>query len=222
MQQACRENVWESFDALHHIELFGDQKAMHANVIMGRRMQGAVDVNKYQFHDLLPFVDEELMQFWMTIPLEKRFGRELYKEMFRRHIPAMAPLPWSHTGLNLYASKAEEEASIEQRLRRLRFQRNLKRYSLGMINPRNKDNYLHRKSWLRKNAAFHEVVSNALADVSVGGCDFFDQARVDNLFQRFMHGRDYLFRPVMQVASLLIWYELFIDKPPRSVGLSHF
>lgn len=219
MKQLACQQVWRSFDDVRHIELFGDQKALHLNYNMGRRMQGTVDVHRFFFHDLLPFVDEELHDFWLRIPLELRRGNKLYKELYRRRMEKLARVPWSYTGLDLFATKAENSAGVAMRMKRLRRQATIRKYSFGLINPRNSDAYNHRETWLRKNRKFRTLMSGVLGNIEETGCDWFDQNKINSLFKRFDQGRDYLFRPLMQVATVALWHELFLREELPSAGL---
>ncbi len=219
MQSAAAEHAWAAYQPLRDIPLFGDQKVIFINQTMGARMQGTVDVHKHFFHDLLPFVDDELMNFWLSIPLEKRLGHTLYKEMYRRHIPDLAKIPWAETGKNLFAPEAEAEASLDKRMKRMERYQKITRYSLGFINPRDRDAYAHREMWLRKNKKFRSLVGDLLHDAGSSGIGYFDQQKVDLLFKGFLRGKNYLFKPVLQVASALLWHEQFIKNPPKGATL---
>lgn len=223
MKSLSKKHVENSFLSVHDVELFGDQKAILTDLNMGRRMQGTVDLNKYMFHDLLPFVDDDLFKFWLSIPLEMRFSRNLYKELYRRKIPELAVLPWGHTGLNLYASSEQEKAAIIKRQKRFELNKHIKRLSFGLINPQLKDEYNHREGWLRNNVKFRGVVSETLSNVNTGGLDIFEQTQIDRLFSKFLNGRDYLFKPIMQVTSTLLWWDQFIANPStRGEKLTRF
>lgn len=219
MCAAARDHAWEAFQPLRHIELYGDQKAIFINQTMGARMQGTVDVHKYFFNDMLPFVDDELMHLWLSIPLKQRLGHTLYKEMYRKHLPELARIPWAETGKNLFVPELEAERSLNKRMRNMDFNNRVTRLSLGRFTPRNKDAYAHRELWLRKNSAFNTLVKDLLSDVDRNGCEYFDQSKVDDLFKRFLNGRNYLFKPVLQVASMLLWHEIFISSPPKGAKL---
>ncbi len=219
MKEQAFVQAWNSFQDYRHIPLFGDQKVLHINMNMGRRMQGTVDVHRFYFHDLLPFVDEELHALWLRIPLEKRQGGWLYQEFFRRHMPEMARVPWSHTGLDLYASDTENEAALGKRMQRLEQQKLLKKLTFGLYNPRNRHAYNHRETWLRKNKAFRRLMLETLGNSGGTGCSWFDQKRINRTFQKFDQGRDFLFRPLMQAATVIIWHDLFLREVHASAGL---
>lgn len=220
MSSLAQEQAWESFDDYRHIESFGDQKILHINANFGRRMQGTVDVHKYFFHDLVPFADDELFQLWLRIPMRDRMGNGLYQEMYRRRIPELAAVPWAQTGLGLFATEAELQAAAKARANRRQRQTALRKFSFGLINLQAKDSYNHREVWLRKQTAFRRVVRDTLSDVNATGCDWLDQQAVDGLFRKFDRGADHLLRPLMQVATTVIWHDQFLghSEHQRSLG----
>ena len=215
---AC-DQVWQSFDEFRNIELFGDQKALHINNNLGRRMQGTVDVHRFFFHDLLPFVDEELHEFWMRVPMNLRRENKLYKEFYRRRMESLSKVPWSETGLDLFATAEENSAAVANRMKRLQRQARVRRFSFGLINPRNRDAYNHRETWLRKKGAFRTLMTGVLENVETTDCRWFDQQKIIILLRRFDQGRDYLFRPLMQVATVALWHDLFLRERHPSGGL---
>lgn len=215
---AC-DQAWQSFDSVRHVELFGDQKVLHYNGTLGRRMQGTVDVYRYFFHDLLPFVDEELLALWLRIPLELRRGNKLYKELYCRRMKTLAAVPWSYTGLDLFATKEENSAGVARRMKWLKCRDLVRKFSMGKINLSNSEAYNHRELWLRKNRKFRTLMSETLGNVDSSHCHLFDQGKIDRLFKRFDQGRDYLFRPLMQVATVVLWHELFLNEKHPSAGL---
>ncbi len=206
----AREQAWRSFQPYRHIELFGDQKMLHTNSALGRRMQGTNDMHRHFFHDLLPFVDEELHALFLRIPLSERLDNRLYQEYMRRYLPDLARVPWSHTGQDLFASKEAIRDSIARRMKRLQRNAAIRRYSFGLLKPRNRDAYNHRELWLRGNTGYRRFMKMTLRDVGATGCPWFEQGRVDALFQAFDRGRDYLLRPLMQVATVVLWHDLFL------------
>ena len=219
----AEDQAWEAFDDLKHVERFGDRKILFINGNPGRRMQGTVDAHRYFFHDLLPFVDEDLAAFWLSIPLEDRLGNRLYHEMYRRRIPGLARIPWSHTGLDLFAPAEAARASAAEKARKTHRLRLLSKYSLGRISIRGSEFYLHREVWLRRNRVFRGLMKSTLRRVNDTGCPWFDQRLVNRLFRRFDLGGDHHLRMLMQVATVVIWHDQFLgqtagadleDEPP--------
>lgn len=209
----AEDQAWEAFEELGHVELFGDRKILFVNGNPGRRMQGTVDVHRYYFHDLLPFVDEELAAFWLSIPLADRLGNRLYHEMYRRRLPDLARVPWSHTGLDLFAPAEAARAAAEAKSRKLHRLRLLSKYSLGRLSISSSELYLHREVWLRRNRVFRGLMKSTLRSVNGTGCPWFDQRRVDRLFRRFDLGGDHHLRMLMQVATVVIWHDQFLGQP---------
>jgi asparagine synthetase B (glutamine-hydrolysing) len=222
MAEEADEQAWEAFNDFRHVELFGDQKILHINSNPGRRMQGTVDVNKYFFHDLLPFVDEELLAFWLGIPLKDRLDNRLYRELYRRRLPRLARVPWSHTGLDLFADEHAARAAASAKSKRLRRRRLLSKYSWGRISLPSKELYLHREVWLRRNRVFRGMMRDTLRAVNATGCPWFDQKQVHRLFRKFDRGGDHHLPQLLQVATVVIWHDLYLVNGPAGhelVGL---
>jgi asparagine synthetase B (glutamine-hydrolysing) len=220
MAESADEQALEAFADFDHVELLGDRKILFVNGNLGRRMQGTVDANKHFFHDLLPFVDEELQDFWLTIPLADRLGNRLYRVLYRRHLTELARVPWAQTGLDLFASDAEVKAASRAMARKVLRHRMLSRYSFGLLNLPSRELYLHREIWLRRNRVFRGMMRETLGAVNSTGCPWFDQRRVDRLFRRFDRGVDHLLRLLMQVATVVIWHDQFLANPPPGADLA--
>ncbi len=214
LRRLAREQVWESFQDYRHLPLFGDQKMLHMHFNFGRRMQASVDVHRYFFHDLLPLVDEELFDLYLRIPLRDKIGNPIYLEMYRRHLPDLARVPWSRTGHDLFAPPAAVARTVARRRRRRRLQDLLRRLTRGRIDPRDRDQYLHRELWLRRDPTYREEVLGTLRDVGATGCDLFDQTKVDRLVAGLLRGKNWHFAPLMQIYSTVVWFDLFQRRRP--------
>lgn len=53
---------------------------------------------------LTPFLDNNVVEFSMRIPYELFHNKKLYKCMIKRHLPALADIPYANTGLPLSAA----------------------------------------------------------------------------------------------------------------------
>ncbi len=214
MSREAADQVWDSFREYDHVPLFSDRKVLHINGNMGRRHQGTVDIHKFFFHDLLPFVDEELHDLWLRIPLRLRLGNLLYQEMYRKRLTSLARIPWSHSGLDLFAAADEIETAMKKLKRDQNRKRMLRKLSFGLLGSPIRENYTQRELWLRTNRLHREFVTDILRDVTATGCDWFDQDRVDRMVKEFMRGKDYLWSKLMEVTTILVWFDLFQKNRP--------
>ena len=215
MGDLARDQVWDAFQEHRHAPDFGDQKMLHMHFNLGRRMQAAVYANKFFFHDLIPFVDAELFDFYLRLPPRSKWRNVIYQEMYRRRLTELARVPWSRTDRDLFASDADVDASVARRMRYLERLRRIRRWSFGRLNPRSRYAYNHREVWLRTNARFREEMLGVLGNVAAGGCDLFDQARIDRLVRGFERGRDWLYADLSQIYTVAVWYDLFLKGGER-------
>ncbi len=223
LRDLARDRIWESFDEHRHAPTFGDAKMLHMHANMGRRMQAAVYANRYYFHDLIPFVDPELFDFYLRLPPRAKWRNEIYQEMYRTRMPELARVRWSRTDLDLFASDEEVDRSLAARHRYLERLKKIRRWSFGRLNPRSRYAYNHREVWLRTNRVFRSELLGVLRDVRATGCDLFSQERVDRLIRGFDLGRDWLYADLGQIYAVCVWHQLFLqddhgaaDLGPRS------
>jgi hypothetical protein len=219
MAGLAREQVWDSFQEHRHASLFGDQKMLHMHFNLGRRMQSAVYVNKFFFHDLTPFVDPDLFDLYLRIPLQSKFRNVVYLEMYKQHLPELSKLPWSRTGLDLFAQQKDVSAALEKRARYLNRLAKIRRWSMGRINPKSRHSYNHREVWLRTNPAFRREMLGVLRDIRSTGCDLFDQAKLNRRIREFDHGRDWIFPELSQAYTVGVWWEQFMGSAVSGADL---
>ncbi len=221
MGEAAREQVWDSFQEHRHAPTFGDQKMLHMHFNLGRRMQAAVYANKFFFHDLTPFVDPELFDFYLRLPPRAKWRNVIYQEMYRRRMTDLARVRWSRTDLDLFSSEAEVSASLAARGAYLARLQKIRRWSLGLLNPKSRYAYNHREVWLRTNKRFRTEMTGVLRDLGATGCDLFDQHKVNSLLRGFDRGRDWLYADLSQIYAVGIWYDLFQTHVPAGAELGH-
>jgi hypothetical protein len=217
MQAMAREQVLAAFAPWDYAPLFGDQKAFYFHFNMGRRMQGTNDVLKYQFHDLLPYADEELFDFSLRIPLAEKCGMALFHEYYRTRLTPLARIPWQHTGHDLFAPDALRRRTAQRRQAWARWNQALRRWTRGRVNLRSRHAYTDRPAWLRRNKVYRDEVFGVLSSVGSTGCDWFAQDKVDALAAAFLQGHDDLFHTLAKIYTMVVWHGLFLrDAPPGS------
>jgi hypothetical protein len=219
LAEGAREQVWRSLEPFRHLPTWGEQKILHMHNNLGRRMQASVDIHKFFFHDLIPFVDEDLFDFWLRIPLEQKYENAIYLELYRTRMTELAKVPWSRTGFDLFAS---EEPIRRELARRERFRRTsalVRKFSRGRLNPRDRTTYNDRPAWVRRNRVFHDEFHGVLADVGATGCDWFDQAKVDALRAELNRGKDWHFHTLAQVYTAVVWHGQFLRDAPAGADL---
>ncbi|MBU0740813.1 hypothetical protein KKG45_08285 [bacterium] len=219
MRELARDQIWSTFQDFRRYPQFGIQKMMHLVQNTGRRMQTSVDVHKYFFHDLTPFVDTDLFDLYQRIPLPDKLQNPIYLDMYRRRVTDLARVPWSRTGHDLFADPRDVARTVDRRMKRLELNKLVRKLTRGRINPRSRVTYHDREAWLRKNKVYRDEITGVLSDVAASGCDFILQAKVDRLLSEFDKGKDWYFHNLMQIYTSLVWHEQFLRSAPRGCEL---
>lgn len=219
MRSLALEQDWTTFQDKRIHRLFGIQKMMHLVQNTGRRMQTSVDVHKYFFHDLTPFVDTDLFELYQRIPLKDKLNNPIYQDMYRRRLTDLARVPWSRTGHDLFADPRVISRTVDRRMKLLELNKFIRKLTRGRVNPRSRAAYHDREAWLRKNRVYRDEIVGTLSNVAASGCDFMSQGRVDRLLGEFDKGKDWYFHNLMQVYTSLVWHEQFLRSAPRGRDL---
>lgn len=205
----CVENLFKEFENYSYNNLFCDQKDMFIQFNLGRRMMGNVNLNKFYFNDVLPFVDVDLFALYREIPPNLKINHQLYQQMFKQVFPDMAGIAWASTGVSLFS---ERKRVVRQYISRLisngRYY--VKRFSLGHIDPPDHRSYLNRERWLRNDRVFREMIINMYMFAKQNTIPYIDAEKLDNLMKMHDAGRDYIFNSIIKVYSFIVWYRLFI------------
>ncbi len=215
----AQDQIWRSYQDYRGLPLVGNKKMFCQIMNMGRRMQSSVDVHKFYFHDQIPMIDSELFDLYQRIPLTEKMNNPIYMDMYRRHLTDLARVPWSRTGLDLFADPKDIERKVERRMKRFKINGYIRRLSFGRINPRDRYSYTHREAWLRKNKVYRNEMTSVLSDVKSVGCDFMVQSMVDRLLAEFNKGKDWHFHTLLQIYTTLVWHEQFLRSAPRGRDL---
>jgi hypothetical protein len=206
----CEAVAWEAFQPHRHHRLWCDQFSAHCHLGLARRVQGGIDVNRFYFHDVLPFVDEDLCDLYLAVPAELKLESRLYHDLHLRHFPALARIPWSNTGLPIDAAPQRVARALARRYAAQRWRARLSRATRGLLNLRDRNEYVHREIWLRRNHTFRAAVLPALRSAGELGLDVLDQRRIDRLLERFDSGRFYYWRIIAKLFTLVAWHRLFV------------
>ena len=62
---------------------------------------GTPNIHRFYIEQGFPGMDYDLFDFVVRIPYRYRYRAELYRKIFLKHMPQLADIPWSQTGLNL-------------------------------------------------------------------------------------------------------------------------
>lgn len=151
----------------------------------------------------LPFADNELVDFSLSVPPGLALGREVMVEAFRRSYPDLAQVPTTTTGRPIVACFRDvliQTWSLAQW--------HLRKRGLGRLaGPRTKP-YKDYDQWFR-----HELrswIMDLLLSRSALERGYFTPAYVQGLVKSHMGGENHAVR-LGALASLELWHRMYID-----------
>ena len=212
-RELSREVAFEALAAHRHQGSFGDLRSSLIRLDLHRR--STIDLNKFYFYDVLPFVDPELLDLYLSIPAEQKRGKFLYQELYRRHFPDLAAIPWAKTGHNLYAGDSVIRRTQHRRLWSSRLRTQVTKLTRGRINLTTRDRYYDEEILLRTNRAVRQVVWPLLQQADAAGLDYFDQKRINHLLAEYNKGKYYYFPAIAKLFTFLAWHRLFVQEEYR-------
>ncbi len=91
---------WErTCDASDVIAFRWDQFFLYNRI---RRGMNLIDQNRFFYNDQFPFASYDLYDFYLSLAPDVSLNHLLYKKIYKKHLPHLAKIPWTSTGVNLY------------------------------------------------------------------------------------------------------------------------
>ncbi len=177
------------------------------------RLSAQFDLNRYFYHDHYALVDDELFKLYVTLPLNLKVNRAVYKNMFYKLMPEMAKIEYQKTGLNLYREPSSRMKWIKSQKDLVRYY--LGRLSLGKINLYNYHNYTQPDQWYRQYPANRRFFENILLDSRTLNRGYFNPEAVKTLLTKESRGSNG-FAVIASLTTFELFNRYFIDKdaPP--------
>lgn len=151
----------------------------------------------------LPFADNDLVDFVITIPPGLRYDRRLMRNTFMRYYPELAKIPLTDTGLPML------ECSRTLRIQAGRFLRwHLNRIGFKQFDYLNRRPYKDYNSWFR--TILRDWVEGILLNDRSLNRGYFQPAYVRQLVQEHMSGTNHTIR-LGALISLELWHRAYVD-----------
>lgn len=167
-----------------------------------------------------PFLDQEVLDTFLALPLAHRQGQRAYRRMLVRHAPRLAAVPENKTRRPLmYADQhglrpvsatnnaaLQLPAGLQWRLNALHhgLGKLLVSMSAGWVGPHNRDNYVHHDESIRRVAPAWfrtRLLDNPLA------ADWFNRAALEKLLEEHLSCKqDHSIR-INHIVAFLAWRE---------------
>ena len=156
-----------------------------------------------------PFLDNDLIDFILTVPTTFKINKHLYKKMILTTFPQLADIPYQATGLPLDATKFSIKTyfllfkKIMYKINRTTFKFEF------LINPKGYADY---NEWIRKNRKLKEYIINILLDKKTLERPYFDQKHIKEILDAHMSGEKNYSELIGRLLTFELWNREFIDK----------
>jgi len=173
-----------------------------------RRGMNSIDLNRYFYEDLLPFSSYELYEFYLSMSPEVSVDYQIYKEIYKRKLPALARIPWQKTGVNLY----KEPSTLRKRWEggRDRLLWYFTRISRGRINIRDSNAYMHYDSDFRQSKDLRNWFADLLLNDRFLDRGYFRKEGLEDLIRYELQGGG-VFHELGKLAVFELWARRFLD-----------
>jgi asparagine synthetase B (glutamine-hydrolysing) len=165
-----------------------------------------------------PFLDVDVLNTFLAMPLTHRFGQRAYRRMLVRHAPRLAAVPENKTqrpvtyadvhgvyhASAMSSSSSHLPAGLQWRLNKAQHKLGdlLVTISGGWLGPHNRDYYVHHDESIRR--VDPEWFRSRLLDPSLAA-DWFNLPALEKLFEEHMsHKQDHSIR-INNVVAFLAW-----------------
>lgn len=206
--------LWDIFQDNSYPEYFCDQKMFFIHFNRIKRVNSIIDMNKYFFYDILPFVDDDLYDLYLTIPHHLRMNNQLYHAILKRKSPKLSAVPWAATNVNLFASDRKKQlySLLDGYKNRVRGKLNR---VLPPLNIKNHARYKHEGNWAKSNNEIFNFYLQSIRRLKDFPLDWFDMDSIEHYMWQ-TRKKNILRWPhmnmIMKLATLSIWHTLFVQE----------
>ena len=151
----------------------------------------------------LPFADNELVDFSLTVPPGLNLGREIMMEAFRRSYPELSQVPTTTTGRPVVSCFRD----VVLRARSLA-QWHLRKRGMGWLAGPATRPYKDYDRWFRHD--LKDWIRDLLLGKSALERGYFDPKFVHSLVESHMSGENHAVR-LGSLASLELWHRMYLD-----------
>lgn len=150
-----------------------------------------------------PLADQDVMDYWYTVPPAYRLKKQAYNLLVQRHLPHLAGIAIDKTGLPLDAGLIR--TAVHRRWKTL-VKHQLPRWSGGFYRWHDRRAYAHYNEWMRR-PAVRQFVDDTLARAGHHLEPWFEMAQVRQLAAQHLAGELNVYRQVSALLTLCLWFE---------------
>jgi asparagine synthase (glutamine-hydrolysing) len=213
-----KDLAWKSFK-----EIFKDIKSKfssnifsHFNMMQTDRrwIYELVEFARNYFECRSPFLDNELVDFFLNIPPKLRLEANLHHKTFKMLSPDLAKIPVQKTGMRICANRIQVILHrAGQKVLELIF-RLIRRISYFRINLHNyRKEYHDYDEWIRKNERVKKYFLDILLDHKTLSRKYFNPYFIKRLIKSHMSGKANYHKQLTSLLTFELWHCQFIDAP---------
>lgn len=178
------------------------------------RLSNQYDLNRFFYHDHFSLIDDPSFILYVKMPMRFKAERMLYKKMFQSLVPEMARIKYQKTGVDLFGTPSPFMMRFREYRNQFRYY--VGRLSLGAINLRGFQNYVHPNEWYRSISGNRAYYENILLDQRTLARRYYDENAVRRLLYEQARGANN-FYTISGLASFELFNRYFIDMddPPK-------
>jgi asparagine synthase (glutamine-hydrolysing) len=180
-----------------------------------RRGMNYINQNSFFYNDQQPFASYELFDFYLSLSPEIVSNHFLYKEIYKRKLPALARIPWQQTGLNLY-TESSRLLNLKQSAKR-KFNWYLSRATKGRFVLFDYNQYENHDIAYLKNTSIQKWVEAILLSDRCLERGYYSKKGILSLLNKEKNGLT-LFFEIGKLVMFELWAREFLDESVNSHG----
>jgi len=146
-----------------------------------------------RYIDRKPFLDNDLIDFALTIPIETRYKQQVYNALAKKIVPSEAQIPDNHH--KIFTN------SILKIIHRLK-----NRFLTS------KGSYPPYGEWIKTNSKLKQYIKNVLLDEKTLSRPYFDPKYIKQMVEEHLNQKKDHSKLIFTLLTFELWHRLFIDE----------
>ena len=146
-----------------------------------------------RYIDRKPFLDNDLIDFALTIPIERRYKQRVYNQLAKKLVPSEAQIPDNHCKAFI-----NPILTIIYRLKNKFF--------------KSKGSYPPYGDWIKTNPKLKQYIEHILLDKRTLKRPYFDPNYIKQMLEEHMNQKKDHSRLIFTLLTFELWHRLFVDK----------
>ena len=175
----------------------------------------AVRLFQSQIECRLPFYDNDLMDFMLSVPPELKINRNLHIKSLKRIAPQCNMIPWQKIGLPLNTRNLLFH--IYKTRARGRFYKEIKEIFKINLSPRSYHSYADYNEWFMNHRELKKYIYKILLSKKAKSRNYFNIDTVEGILQKQANGQENNVNLISRLLTFELWNRAFIDGERLSV-----